>query len=94
MKHVLKLCVFQFFNVFLFSFVYYIWLREHLQLPHQKYTVPTYIDCLSYSMAITSGTGVSGIVAITSKSNLVSIVQQGILIGTTTLMVYYLYTLL
>ncbi len=92
MKHVLKLCAFQFFCVFTYSAIYYFWLRTHLKLPHDKYKHANYIDCLLYSMSVTSGTGVSGIVTTTPESNIVSMLQQGTLISTNVLMVYYLYT--
>ena len=92
MKNVLKLCAFQFFCVFAYSFVYYFWLRKHLKLPHDKHKDVTYNDCLLYSMSITSGTGVSGIVTTTPESNNVSIIQQATLISANVFIIYHLYS--
>lgn len=94
MKNIAKLCAFQFFCVFTFSLVYYFWLKTHLKLNHQKYKTPTYIDCLMYSMSITSGTGVSGITTTTPESSIVSIIQQGTLISANVFIIYHLYSAL
>ena len=91
MKNVLKLCAFQFFCVFTFSLVYYYWFRKDLKLPHDKYKHATYNDCLLYSMSVTSGTGVSGIVTTTPGSNIVSMIQQGTLISANVFIIYHLY---
>lgn len=92
MKNVLKLCAFQFFCVFAFSLVYYFWFKKDLKLPHDKHKHVTYNDCFLYSMSITSGTGVSGIVTTTPESNLVSCLQQGILISANVFIIYHLYS--
>ncbi len=91
MKNVLRLCAFQFFCVFAFSLVYYYWFKKHLKLPHDKRKQATYNDCLLYSMSITSGTGVSGIVTTTPESNIVSMIQQGILMSANVFIIYHLY---
>ncbi len=94
MNHVSRLCAFQFFCVFVFSLVYYFWFRKDLKLPHEKYKHANYIDCLLYSMSVTSGAGVSGIVTTTQESNIVSIIQQGALISANVFVFYHLYSTL
>lgn len=93
MKDVIRLCLFQFFCVLVFSLVYYYYFINDIKLPHDKRKKPTYIDCLLYSTSITSGTGCSGIVATSSGCAMVSNVQQWFLISANVLIVYHLLKL-
>lgn len=94
MKNIVKLCIFQFFCVFAFSLVYYYWFRKDLKLPHEKRKHANYIDCLLFSMSVTSGTGVSGVVTTTQESNIVSIIQQATLISSNVFIIYHMYSAL
>lgn len=93
MKDVLRLCAFQFFCIFVFSMVYYYYFINDIKLPHDKRKKPTYIDCLSYSTSITSGTGCSGIVATSSGCSMVANFQQSLLVAANVLIVYHLLKL-
>lgn len=93
MKDVLRLCAFQFTCVLVFSLIYYYYFINDIKLPHDKRKKVEYIDCLSYSTSITSGTGCSGIVATSSSCAMVANVQQWFLISANVLIVYHLLKL-
>lgn len=88
MKHIINLCIFQFCCVIAYALVYYYFLRNDLKLNHDKYKHAKLVDCFMYSMAVTSGTGVSGITTTTTASSIVSMLQQGTLIAANVVTAY------
>lgn len=93
MKHVLKYCFFQFAVVLLFTFFYYS-IKEDLILPHKLYKTAKFVDCLALSVSITSGVGAAGIIYNSPTCLYIVSIQEGLLICTTALMVYYFYKLI